>query len=136
MHDWKQVTYKWGIAFLVLSTFCNRIVSLSCPGTRRAIVKIGHSNLRPGSKELCTATVDEIHNVTCYGLDKYKSVHKAAVPSMVVSNLRFVKTFFNCEMPPHFPLLNILKLNGYCFIIYTHVDNAVTFPNMYGLYVV
>ena len=28
------------------------ILTLSCPGTRRAIVKIGPSNLRPGSKEL------------------------------------------------------------------------------------
>ena len=29
-------------------------LTLSCPGTGRAIVKIGHSNLRPGSKELCS----------------------------------------------------------------------------------
>ena len=28
------------------------VTCLSCPGTGRAIVKIGHSNLRPGSKEL------------------------------------------------------------------------------------
>ena len=27
-------------------------LTLSCPGTGRAVVKIGHSNLRPGSKEL------------------------------------------------------------------------------------
>ena len=27
-------------------------LTLSCPGTGRAVVKIGHSNLWPGSKEL------------------------------------------------------------------------------------
>ena len=32
-------------------------LTLSCPGTGRAVVKIGHSNLRPGSKELTMATV-------------------------------------------------------------------------------
>ena len=33
---------------------CLRLwLTLSCPGTGRTIVKIGHSNLRPGSKELC-----------------------------------------------------------------------------------
>ena len=28
------------------------LLTLSCPGTRRATVNIGHSNFRPGSKEL------------------------------------------------------------------------------------
>ena len=28
-------------------------LTVSCPGTGRAVVKIGHSNLWPGSKELC-----------------------------------------------------------------------------------
>ena len=27
-------------------------LTLSCPGMGRALIKIGHSNLRPGSKEL------------------------------------------------------------------------------------
>ena len=38
------------------SAFILQIVlalTLSCPGTGRAVVKIGHSNLWPGSKELC-----------------------------------------------------------------------------------
>ena len=38
----------------VLDTFFtfNCSLTLSCPGTGRAIVKIGHSNLRPGNKKL------------------------------------------------------------------------------------
>ena len=37
-----------------------RILNLSCPGTGRAVVKTGHSNLRPGSKELSSG----IHKFT------------------------------------------------------------------------
>ena len=31
---------------------CELSLTLSCPGTAIAVVKVGHSNLRPGSKEL------------------------------------------------------------------------------------
>ena len=36
-------------------TFATNL-TLSCAGTGKAVVKIGHSNLRPGSKELKTFT--------------------------------------------------------------------------------
>ena len=39
---------KW----IVNSLYNTCILTLSCPGTGRAVAKKGHSNLRPGSKEL------------------------------------------------------------------------------------
>ena len=36
----------------LMSYHLPKVLTLSCPGTGRAIVKMGHSNLRPGSKEL------------------------------------------------------------------------------------
>ena len=42
MHLTSTKTKKMGVLYL----------TLSCPGTGGAVVKIGHSNLWPGSKEL------------------------------------------------------------------------------------
>ena len=36
----------------MFSALTRTLLTLSCPGTGRAIVKMGHSNLRPGSKKL------------------------------------------------------------------------------------
>ena len=33
------------------------MLTLSCPGTGRAVVKIGHSNLGPGRKELINSSL-------------------------------------------------------------------------------
>ena len=46
------------------------VLTLSCPGMGRAIVKIGHSNLRLGSKELTNN----------YLIITYKHYHCAASP--------------------------------------------------------
>ena len=45
-------------------------LTLPCPGTGRAVVKIGHSNLWPGSKELmCTG---------CFSADAYRRSSNAS----------------------------------------------------------
>ena len=42
---------------------CCLILTLSCPDTGRATVKIGLSNLRPGSKELTPFTLPVLHSL-------------------------------------------------------------------------
>ena len=56
MGGWK--CQQWGPILSVAQYFpyCKilKFLALSCPGMARAVVKIGHSNMRPGSKELLT----------------------------------------------------------------------------------
>ena len=50
INSWKL---KFGIARIWYKYMESVLLTLSCPGMGRAGVKKGHSNLRPGSKELC-----------------------------------------------------------------------------------
>ena len=110
IHDWKRVIYKWVIAFRYLTPSCNRIAY-------RTIV-------------------DRIHTIICYRLDRYKPIHKSAVPSNVISYLYFVEHCSAVKYLFPFPHLNMPTLSRFCFIIHRCVDNTLPFQNICGLYIV
>ena len=81
----------------------------------------------------CRTIVDGIRTTKCNRLDKYKPICKIAAPLTAMyilwKHFSTVKYFFT------FPLLNMLKLNRFCFIIHTRVNNTVAFPNIYNRFV-
>ena len=51
---------------IIYINYKDTVLTLSCPGTGRAVVKIGHSNLKPGSKELSVALNHAIFCIFCF----------------------------------------------------------------------
>ena len=68
----------------------------------------------------------------CYRLDKYRPIHKAAVPSKVVCYVHFIEKCFRCEISLHVSLSEYAKTEQFYFIIYKRVANTVTFLSICG----
>ena len=50
-----------------------------------------------------------IHTKICFGLEKSESIYEIAVLSIIVGNVHFVETFFNCEIYLHFSSSKYVK---------------------------
>ena len=87
-----------------MSNISHTVLTLSCPGTGRAVVKIGDSNLRPGSKELIWFKQTKPTSLIIYSFPLtyifMKMLHvKHFVTILFLKSQLEYETYFYCYIP-------------------------------------